>query len=75
MKVMYLIIVMFVMMSLVFCFVDGNDFVENLVLMYFLEKMYGVRSVIYEENNFDKLKLSELLVISFFEVDYILFVL
>lgn len=60
MKAMHLIIAMLVMMSLASCSADGNDPVENSVSTYLLEKTYGARSVTYEENNSDKLKLSEL---------------
>ena len=56
---------MLVMMSLASCSADGNDPVENSVSTYLLEKTYGARSVTYEENNSDKLKLSELPAISF----------
>lgn len=64
MKAMHLIIAMLVMMSLASCSADGNDPVENSVSTYLLEKTYGARSVTYEENNSDKLKLSELPAIS-----------
>ena len=67
MKAMHLIIAMLVMMSLASCSADGNDPVENSVSTYLLEKTYGARSVTYEENNSDKLKLSELPAISLSE--------
>lgn len=66
MKAMHLIIAMLVMMSLASCSADGNDPVENSVSTYLLEKTYGARSVTYEENNSDKLKLSELYRLSAF---------
>lgn len=69
MKAMHLIIAMLVMMSLASCSADGNDPVENSVSTYLLEKTYGARSVTYEENNSDKLKLSELPAISLSEAD------
>lgn len=72
MKAMHLIIAMLVMMSLASCSADGNDPVENSVSTYLLEKTYGARSVTYEENNSDKLKLSELPAISLSEADHIL---
>lgn len=75
MKAMHLIIAMLVMMSLASCSADGNDPVENSVSTYLLEKTYGARSVTYEENNSDKLKLSELPAISLSEADHILSVL
>ena len=71
MKAMHLIIAMLVMMSLASCSADGNDPVENSVSTYLLEKTYGARSVTYEENNSDKLKLSELPAISLSEADYL----
>ena len=73
MKAMHLIIAMLVMMSLASCSADGNDPVENSVSTYLLEKTYGARSVTYEENNSDKLKLSELPAISLSEADHILY--
>lgn len=75
MKAMHLIIAMLVMMSLASCSADGNDPVENSVSTYLLEKTYGARSVTYEGNNSDKLKLSELPAISLSEADHILSIL
>lgn len=72
MKATYLMTAMLVMMSLASCSADGNDPVENSVSTYFLEKTYGARSVTYEENNADNLKLSELPAISLSEADGIL---
>lgn len=72
MKAIYFMIAMLVMMSLASCSADGNDPVENSVSTYFLEKTYGARSVAYEENNSDNLKLSELPAINLSEADEIL---
>ena len=58
MKAMHLIIAMLVMMSLASCTAESSDPVDNSSSTYFLERTYGARSVTYEENNSDKLKLS-----------------
>ena len=72
MKAIHFMIAMLVMMSLASCSADGNDPVENSVSTYLLEKTYGARSVTYEENNADHLKLSELPAISLSEAERIL---
>lgn len=72
MKAIHLMIAMLVMMSLASCSADGNAPVENSVSTYLLEKTYGARSVTYEENNADHLKLSELPAISLSEAERIL---
>lgn len=72
MKAIYSIIAMLLMMSLAACSAEGNGPVENSTSTQTLEKTFGARSVVYDENNSDDLGLSNLPAISPAEANDIL---